>query len=103
MTTIHFDYDPEYIPPMPVLVRQIGEDKWEDGEAIIHSRVSQGETGNIDITVETYYGTGAGLAWKFVVHHDGYYQTIARQTWAKDTTISDGVWTLRNICAPYII
>ena len=102
MSNIKYEYASDTLP-MPVLVRQIGEDKWQDGENIVNNRISQGEQGNIDIVVETHYGNTTGTAWKFVVHHDNYYQTIARQTWAKNNNDENDDWKLRYVWAPYIV
>ena len=86
----------------PILLRQIGDHKWQDGEEIIRTMLEQGEQGTISIIVETYYGQKSGLYWKFVVKHNSVDKTLLRQTWSKDSTTFDDSWKLRYVYTPYV-
>ena len=91
------------LPPCPQLLRQIGEEKWTSAEAELKNKISQGNKGMTDITVETYYGHSPScMAWKFVVKHDSQQEAVVRETWSRNTDLCDGMWQLRNVYAPHI-
>ena len=71
---------------VPLLLRNIGEDKWEHGESLIKS-------GNLDVyTVEMFNGfEHNSVKWKFVVAKENEH--CFRMVYDKQP---GGEWNLRN-------